>query len=121
MNMKNLRYLTKLIIFSLLVGILPVVVQGVFFYNRSSKTIQDKVYELNMQLLLQNQMRIEEILKSIHLQYSLFASVSAGQYMDSFLSLKEYDKVNEILKSLRGPQYIISAIHSAYMVNFAKD
>jgi len=121
MNIKSVRYLTKLIIFSLLVGVLPVITQGVFFYHRSSRAIQDKVYELNMQLLVQNQMRIEEILKSIRSQYTLFASVSAGQYMDRPLSFKEYDKVNEILKKLKGPQYIIPAIHSAYMVNFSKD
>jgi len=121
MNIRNLRYLTKLIIFSLLVGVLPVVAQGIFFYHKSSRAIQDKVNELNMQLLLQNQMRIEDILHSIRSQYTLFASVSAGQYMDEMLSFKEYDKVNDILKKLKSPQYIIPAVHSAYMVNFTKD
>ncbi|WP_254611380.1 hypothetical protein [Paenibacillus sp. JMULE4] len=57
------KYFYRLILFTLLLVAAPVVSIGMISYHIASQDIERKVNEGNAQILLQNQMRIEEVLK----------------------------------------------------------
>ncbi|MDF2923277.1 MAG: hypothetical protein K0R57_2191 [Paenibacillaceae bacterium] len=59
-------YLQRLIGFSLLIGMLPVAILGLFSYSRWSNDIQEKVNEADLQLLRQTQLTVEQMLQTLH-------------------------------------------------------
>lgn len=121
MEAKNGKYFKKLIILCLLLGIIPVIAQGIFFYKKTSDIIQQKVNELNMQILHQTQMRVEQVLDNIHSYYMVLANAYADQYIGFSLNLEEYDKIIDIQNRLINFQYSNSYIRSAYLVNIKED
>lgn len=121
MKAKNGKYFKRLIVLCLLLGIIPVIAQGIFFYKKTSDIIQEKVNELNMQLLHQTQMRVEQVLDNIHSYYMVLANSYADQYIGHSLDFEQYDKVIDIQTKLMGFQYSNSYIRSAYLVNIKED
>lgn len=122
MKIRNSKYLMKLLTFSLLLGILPVLILGIFSYSKSSEIIQKKVNESNLQVLLQSEMRIEETLKSINNYYNILAnSQTVSNYMSKQLTYKDYDSIMEIQRGLSGIQSVQSSVKNAYYINFDND
>lgn len=62
MRRSGLSYANKLIIYTLLIGILPVVVLGSYSYYQSTKAVERRTEQGNAQLLYQTMMRVEQIL-----------------------------------------------------------
>lgn len=62
------RYLTKMIVFSIGVSTLPIILLGLFFYVKTSSTIQQKVNDGNVLVLEQTRLRIEQVLGALDLQ-----------------------------------------------------
>lgn len=65
MKLRSLSFLSKLLLFSILIGTLPVIVLGTFSYYNSSLTVQEKVNEGNKLLLQQTQMVVEQMLRTV--------------------------------------------------------
>lgn len=120
--MKNSKYLKKLMLFGLTIGIIPVIALGIFSTYRSSTIIQNKVNELNMQSLLQNQMRVEQALQTIHSNYMAIANspvITANVFSD--VDISDYEVVKNIQNSLNGMLNIDSNIKNVYYANIDKD
>lgn len=90
MAIKKPSYLRRLLLYSLLLGIFPVIVLGISSYWKSSSAIQLKVEESNRQLLLQSQLKVEYVLQS------------ADQKMTSFIiSNLAYDALDQAKETFR--------------------
>lgn len=83
MKMRASGYYWKLIVLSLLIGTFPVLTLGYYSYYYSTDTVRKKVNEGNKHILLQTQMRIEQLMKTI--------DQSATQFSTSNLAEKVYD------------------------------
>lgn len=59
------NYLFRLISFSLLIGAIPVIALGIYFYSKSTHIIEKNVRQGNEQILLQTQLRVEQMLKTM--------------------------------------------------------
>lgn len=101
MKIRSSKYFIRLLIFSLLIGSIPVIVVGITSYYLSSSIVQDKVNERSMDALQQTQLRVEQILKTI--------DYSVTQYISSPLVVKAmslpyaaeyYQTYNEMYQSM---------------------
>jgi two-component system response regulator YesN len=101
MKLRSPSYLVKLMLFSVLIGTVPVVVLGTFAYLNSSQTVQEKVNESNKQLLQQTQMRVEQILKTIDASATqLLQSPVVTSAFDNEISSKDFELVRELFKGI---------------------
>lgn len=101
MKLRSPSYLIKLMLFSVLIGTVPVVVLGTFAYLNSSQTVQEKVNESNKQLLQQTQMRVEQILKTIDASATqLLQSPVVTSAFDNEISSKDFELVRELFKGI---------------------
>lgn len=118
----NSKYLKKLLLFTFLIGCLPVIFLGVFSYFKSTDIVQNKVNETKLQVLQQNQMRVEEVLKSIEYYYMVMANSSTvNDYLDKKLNYINYDAVIDIHRRLIGIKAVQLSVKSASFVNFDND
>jgi AraC-like DNA-binding protein len=116
------KYHKKLLLYSILIGTIPILFLGVYSYTRSSEIIQKKVNDANIQLTMESQMRYEEILKSIQNFYTVLANNSSiNDYLKESLTSSNYDSITEIEKLLSGMKGITSAVKSAYYINIEND
>ncbi|MFD0682266.1 MULTISPECIES: helix-turn-helix domain-containing protein [unclassified Paenibacillus] len=114
------KYLFRLLSFSLILGLIPVIGIGFISYFISSKDIENKVKEGNMQIMLQTQMRVEQVLKAIELsvvQYSNSALVT--QSVKDGLTPDDFPRINELSRGLYNLQS--SGIRDAHLINIDKD
>ncbi|MFH5181884.1 hypothetical protein ACHHV8_04190 [Paenibacillus sp. TAB 01] len=112
------NYLLRLLCFSLVLGTIPTVLIGLVSYSIATRDIEAKVNEGNMQLLLQTQMRVEQMLQTLEMSAMQLANSSAVQsVMNSGLTSGDFARVRELtteLAHLRGP----AIVKQAYLVNF---
>ncbi|WP_159885168.1 helix-turn-helix transcriptional regulator [Paenibacillus puerhi] len=108
------KYLYRLLMFTLLLGTVPVVMIGIVSYYIASHDIERKVSEGNVQLLLQNQMRMEQALKNVEMgavQYVNSPLMSDHLYRD--LSSDDFQLITDMSKGLYN-------LHSIWGVEDAK-
>lgn len=118
-HLNRFKYRHQLIVFGLVLGIIPVMFLGMFSYIRSSRIIQKKVNETNLQLLQQTEMRVEAVLKSIQYYYFVLANSPAiTEYLDKSLTYRDYDQVVEIQQRLMGIQAAQDSVRNALYANF---
>ncbi|MZQ80618.1 helix-turn-helix domain-containing protein [Paenibacillus sp. 5J-6] len=120
------KFLSRLLTFSILLGAIPIIFIGVISYLIASGDIEDKVKEGNEQILLQTQMRVEQVMRTLEL--------SAVQYANSPLILKSitetltpnnFQQVRDLSQGLYSLQsfgsireaYLIS-LNSGWSINF---
>ncbi|WP_248930367.1 helix-turn-helix domain-containing protein [Paenibacillus hamazuiensis] len=114
-------YLLRLLVFSLILGALPTVFIGLISYYVATNDIEEKVYEGNMQLLLQTQMRVEQSLKSLEMSSAQLANSSLIQSaMNEPLTGEDFVQVRELTTEVATLQ-TTAVIKQAYLVNFDKD
>lgn len=115
------KYFYRLIIFTLLLVAAPVISIGVISYHIASQDIEKKVNEGNAQILLQNQMRIEQVLKNVEM--------AAVQYLNSSLVLdyiyddlthEEFQAIADLGKGLYN-LHSLSGVADTYLMNMEKD
>lgn len=95
------KYLYRLLVFSLLLSTVSVASIGLISYYIASRDIGEKVNDGNAQILLQNQMRIEQVLKNAEMgavQYSSSSLVSDYLYDD--LDNEDFQVINSLSKGL---------------------
>lgn len=116
------KYLKKLIIFSLVLGILPMFFLGSFTYYLSSNMLQEKIEEANLQGLSQTRMRVEEVLNFIQSYYIIQANASVlPSFIDREIDFRDYLEIKEVQKVLSDVQNVRNEIKNAYFVNLKKD
>ncbi|TBL71163.1 helix-turn-helix domain-containing protein [Paenibacillus thalictri] len=111
------RYLYRMLVFSLLLSAIPVISIGLISYYIASKDIEQKVNEGNVQILLQNQMRMEQILKNVEIgavQYINSSLVSDGIYDN--LQHDEFQTINNLSKGLYN-LHSISGVADTRLIN----
>lgn len=115
---RRLNYFTRLFIFCLLLGALPVIVTGVFSYGKASTLIQDKVNEGNLQILLQTQSRVEQELKTVdHMAVQFLNSPLIAGLLKQDLTPRDYKEVQDVLKNMYLMQTFEFGIFDIYLVN----
>ncbi|TVY11723.1 helix-turn-helix domain-containing protein [Paenibacillus cremeus] len=95
------RYLTKMIVFTIGVSTLPIILLGLFFYLKTSGTIQKKVNDGNVLILEQTRQRIEQVLVAFDLQIERLAdSPFVSEAMDKGLGPSQFLLVQSLLSSM---------------------
>ncbi|TVY09437.1 helix-turn-helix domain-containing protein [Paenibacillus cremeus] len=115
------KYLQRLVLFSLLLGAIPVIAIGIISYYISTGDIENKVKEANMQVLLQTQMRVEQVMKTLELtsiQYVNSALVTST--IQEKLTVDDFSVIRDLSKGLYNLQ-TFAGINEAYLVSFDKD
>jgi two-component system response regulator YesN len=119
--MRFQRFYIKLILFSLFLSFCPVIALGLFSYIKLSTSVQDKVEKANQQILLQNQMRVEQVLKSIDRSVSQFSnSRIITESLEQNITFREFDVFFQIYRELKNMQTIDLPIQDIALVNFYK-
>ncbi|WP_165972398.1 AraC family transcriptional regulator [Paenibacillus piri] len=114
-------FLYRLIIFCLALSVIPVIFLGAFSFWKSSSLIQEKVDDGSHHLLLQTQMRMEQVLKTIDHSVSQFigsplAYASMGQKLD----ISEFSTVDLLKSQLHSIQTFELGIKDILLVNIDK-
>lgn len=111
-------YLLRLLAFSFLLGVLPVVIVGIISSSVATRDLMDKVNEGNMQWLTQTQMRVELMLKSIENSATQFAnSPQVKKAMKASYSLADFEQLRDLSESLYNLQSNDVVITQAYLIN----
>jgi two-component system response regulator YesN len=95
------KYLRRIIIFSMILVTIPVVSLGSLSYFKATGIIQEKVNQGNMQVLVQTQLKVEQVLQTMDnaiMQFSntLAVNDSLGRSFEG----KDFLKVNELSEGL---------------------
>ncbi|TDG00850.1 AraC family transcriptional regulator [Paenibacillus piri] len=115
------KYLYRMLVFTLLLVFIPVASIGTISYYIASKDIELKVNKGNEQILLQNQMRIEQVLKSVEL--------AAVQYLNSSIVLdslysnitsEDFGTITDLAKGLYHVQSL-AGVSGTYLINLEQD
>lgn len=115
------KYLVRLISFTFLVAAIPVISIGLISYFIASGDIEDKVKDGNMQVLLQTQMRVEQVLKTLELTSLQFVnSPLVASSVNENLSYDDFAKLRDLSKGLYNLQTFTS-VREAYLINFNMD
>ncbi|MFC5449430.1 AraC family transcriptional regulator [Paenibacillus aestuarii] len=114
-------YLYRMILFAMLLVAIPVITIGMISYQISSQDIEKKVKESNDQILLQNQMRIEQVLKNVEMgavQYLNSPLVNDNLY--NALTHDDFQTITSLAKGLYNLQSL-SGVSDTQLVNLEKD
>ncbi|MCZ8522544.1 MULTISPECIES: AraC family transcriptional regulator [Paenibacillus] len=115
------NYLKRLLLFSFLLGTLPVLVTGWLSYSAASRDMEEKVKEEGGHVLLQTQMRVEQVLKTLELSAIQF--VNSPEFVATAnrkLSEENYEEIRTLSKGLYQLQ-TLTGINDAYLINFRND
>lgn len=122
MGIRSSKYLIRLVLFNLLLSTIPVILMGAFSYFKLYGIIQDKVTQGDMQVLFQDQMRVEQVLK--------VADNTAIQFINSSLvtnalnlefSLYEYKTIEQLTQGLHRLQTFELGISDIELLSFDKN
>lgn len=115
------RYLLRLLTFSLVLGVIPVVLLGVLSYTIAAGDIEQKVKEGKMQWLAQTQQRVEQLMKSIDKSATQFAnSAMVSRAMNTAYGPGDFEAVRDLSAGLYNLQSSDVVITQAYVVNLEK-
>jgi two-component system, response regulator YesN len=115
------RYLLRLLSFSLILGTIPTVFIGLFSYYYASQDVETKVYESNLQVLTQTQMRVEQLLKS--LEMAAIQYVNSPIVKDSIstqVAEDDFTRVRDLTNGLINLE-TSAVLHQASLINFEHD
>ncbi|NOU98127.1 AraC family transcriptional regulator [Paenibacillus sp. LMG 31456] len=115
------KYLYRLLVFTLLLVFIPVASIGSVSYYIASQDIELKVNKGNEQILLQNQMRIEQVLKSVELAAVQY--LNSSMVLDSLYSNLTSDDFGPITDLARGLYHVqsLSGVSGTYLINLEQD
>lgn len=116
------RYLLRLLTFSFLLGVLPVVIIGIVSSSVATRDLEEKVKEGNMQWLTQTQMRVEQMLKSIEKSATQYANSSLVKTaMNASYSSADFEQIRDLSVSLYNLQSSDVVITQAYLINLEQN
>lgn len=116
------KYWRKLLILGLLIGSVPVILVGVFSYDRASGTIVKQAKVSNGQLLLQTQLRVEQNLLGIDNSVTQFInSPDLNNALHQKLTYAEFVQIEELASSLHRLQSFQFGIQDVHLANLQFD
>lgn len=119
MKLRNSIYFLKLILITILMGTFPLVFVGFFSYIQSARMIETKVKEGNEQILLQSQLRVEQILKSVDANLQSFMnSITFKNSLGIPLDKKYYKQLNDFEDNLMQLQIYEMGVRDAALYNY---
>lgn len=112
-------YRKRLLLYSILLGTIPVIILGISSYWKSSTAIQKKVNESSMQVLKQSQFKVEYILKSVDRAMSTFitsnnAFESLNQPREGF-RIDLFQALQQSMNQLQQPEL---GVQDVQLMNF---
>ncbi|MNO24485.1 HTH-type transcriptional regulator YesS [compost metagenome] len=118
MKMRSSNYFTRLLIYSLLIGSIPVIIVGIISYFKASSIVQDKVNQSSMATLQQTQLRVEQTLKTIdHSATQYISSPLVVNAMSLPYSAAHYQVYNEMYQNMVRSQTFELTINNMTVVN----
>ncbi|MDR6717321.1 AraC family transcriptional regulator [Paenibacillus sp. 2003] len=121
MKLRSPSYLWKLLLFSILIGTLPVIVLGTFSYYNSSLNVQEKVNESNKVLLQQTQMGVEQILRTVDNSATQFLqSPIVSKAFSKPITNQDFEMVHELYKGIATIQTYELGIKEIYLFSLSK-
>ncbi|WP_186445947.1 helix-turn-helix transcriptional regulator [Paenibacillus cremeus] len=116
------KYLVRLLIFSLLIGTIPVVTLGSLSFLRAKNSLQQKVNDSNMQLLQQTQVNVEQVLQLFeNLMTQYITTPIIGQALQTPFSAKNFTFINELSSGLNKLQPFELGVQNVYLANLKYD
>ncbi|MEK3724529.1 helix-turn-helix domain-containing protein [Paenibacillus sp. FSL H8-0034] len=122
MSLRFSRYFRMILVYSLVLGTLPVIILGLYSYYKSSSIIQDKVQAANRNFLEQTQLRIEQELMSVDnvvMQY-LNTSLVKNAFNQS-LGVHDFQIVQELMSTQNGMKTLEFNVTNVELVHMEKD
>lgn len=111
-------YLTKMIVFTIGVSTLPIIMLGLFFYMKTSETIQDKVNAGNVLILEQTRLRVEQILTVLDLQIERLSDSSyVTEALDTGIVPSQFILVQNLLSSMSRVQTFDVGVQDIHLIN----
>ncbi|NHN34264.1 helix-turn-helix transcriptional regulator [Paenibacillus agricola] len=115
------KYLVRMLIFTLLLVAAPVILIGMTSYYIASHDIEKKVNEGNQQILQQNQMRLEQVFKSVEMAAVQYLNSSlVMDYIYDDLSQDDFQTIANISKGLYN-LHSLSAVADTHLINLDND
>ncbi|MBD0381843.1 helix-turn-helix domain-containing protein [Paenibacillus sedimenti] len=112
------KYLVRLLLFTLLIGTIPVVALGSLSFIRAKDSVQQKVNDSNMQLLQQTQLNVEQVLQLFENLMTQYISTSTvNEALQTPFSAKNFVLMNELSAGLNKLQPYELGIKDVYVVN----
>ncbi|WP_165452670.1 helix-turn-helix domain-containing protein [Paenibacillus thalictri] len=98
-------FFIRLMIFSTLIGTLPLLFLGIYSFFQSTSAVQTKVNEANVFILQQSQSRVEQILKVIDQVTGRYAeSPLVVNSVSQRLEIGDFQNIDQLVKGLLGVQ-----------------
>jgi two-component system response regulator YesN len=122
MNLRISRYFRMILIYSLILGTLPVIILGLYSYYKASSIIQDKVQAANRNILEQTQLRIEQELLAVDnvvMQYLNTKLVKDA--FDLGLEIRDFEIVQELIRTQNGMKTYEFSVTGVELVHMEKD
>lgn len=116
------KYFLRISIFSSIISIIPVILLSIFFYNKASDTIQSKVNENNMQMLIQTYLRVENMMKVI--DYNCIQLINSGALkssIDKDWEPKYYKQFDNLIAEMSHLQISEVSIADVILLNYTKN
>ncbi|MEK3787199.1 AraC family transcriptional regulator [Paenibacillus sp. FSL K6-1230] len=122
MKLRSLSYLWKLLLFSVVLGTLPVIVLGALSYYNSSLTVQKNVNRGNELLLQQTQMGVEQMLRTIDNSATQFLQSSVVSHaFNKEITNQDFEMVHELYKGIATIQTYELGIKEIYLISLSRE
>jgi two-component system, response regulator YesN len=111
------RFLMRLLMFSFILGAIPVISIGSISYYMASEDIENNVQNSNAQVLLQTQMRVEQVLKTLELSVIQYVnSPSVSESLSDDLTTNDFGKIRDLSLGLYNLQTFVG-VGQAYLIH----
>ncbi|HZG83400.1 helix-turn-helix domain-containing protein [Paenibacillus sp.] len=112
------KYLTKMIVFTVGISTLPIILLGLFFYIKTSGTVQEKVNHGNILLLEQTHLRIEQVLGALDLQIERLAeSPFVAEALEEGITPSKFMLVQQLHRSMSQVQTLDIGIRDVHLID----
>ncbi|AZS15271.1 helix-turn-helix domain-containing protein [Paenibacillus lutimineralis] len=118
MKIRSGNYYTRLLMYSLLIGSIPVIIVGIISYYKASSIVQDKVNQSSMATLQQTQLRVEQTLKTI--DHSITQYISSPLVVNAMslpYSAEHYQVYSEMYQNMVRSQTFELTINNMTVLN----
>lgn len=115
----NGRFYRNLVIFSVLIGLIPVLVLGFYAAAKTSDQMMEALFQADEEYLNSSMTRMEDMMQSVE-NYYAYSGVrdEIVRYTYQDLDFQDYDALTQIRQFLRGGSYFQDTINGVYLVNF---
>ncbi|GGD46996.1 helix-turn-helix domain-containing protein [Paenibacillus nasutitermitis] len=116
------RYFRMIVLYSLILGTLPVILLGFFSYYKASSVVLDKVHAANKHALEQAHLRIEQELMALdNLAMQYLSTVLVKGAMTQSLGIRDFERVRNMMSSQFGMKTYGLNVTNVELVNFTNN